>query len=176
MTHRLYSLILIGLTVVLSFSLDWSNEIMNFSLAYILLISEILNFSKNLRKSRSSKLLVLKTNNWIGGLIIIAFLIYMFSDESMNSWNIAAIVGIALYGILEFIQNFRVRYEISEEGIKNLNDNKIIQATQITGIDFNNEQIAIHTKKYQNELIIRSSNVEFPDWNQLTLELSLLDK
>jgi len=174
MTHRLFALILIVLTVVLSFSLDWPNELMNFSLALILLISELFNFIKYQNKIKESNLIKLKSNNWLGGWVMVAFAVYWFSDEPMNIWNIVAIVGVIIYGILESIQNFRTHYLVNEEGIRNLYDNKLIAASDITGTDFNDDQIAIHTKKYQNELIIQSSKVESPNWDELTSQLSKL--
>ncbi|WP_421764941.1 hypothetical protein [Ekhidna sp.] len=174
MTHRLFPLLLIGLTAVLSYVLDWPNELMNFSLSIILLASELFNFIKYQNQIKTANLIKLKSNDWLGGWVTIAFVVYWFSDEPMNVWNIAAIVGVIIYGILDSIQNFRAHYLINEEGIRDMYGKQLIEASDITTTEFNSEQIAIHTTKYTNDLIIQSSKLESPSWDELTSELSKL--
>ena len=90
--------------------------------------------------------------------------------------NIIAIACVLVYGVLESLQNYRTHFLIDENGIRNLYSNKLIKASTITGIEFNEERITIHTTKFQNDLVIEVSSLESPDWEEVKNEISMLSK
>ena len=162
--------------VTLSLSLEWQNEIINFSLALILVSSETFNFFNHLKKVGSKDFVKVKSDDWFSGLILVAFMIYWFADEPMNFWNLSAIIGVIIYGILVALRDYRSGYLITGEGILNLKDNKLLSKSDIKSIDFKSEEINIHSSRYKNDLTIRSSKLISPNWDELTLKLSKLTR
>ncbi len=174
MANRILIVASLILIVTLSFSFNVPNEIMNFSLATVLLISEIIQFLKYKQRTKNKKPIVFNTYNWLGGWVMVGFAVYWFSDELFNAWNVIAIAGVITFGVLESLQNYKLLYELNKEGFRNLSSNILIPASDITGVDFDENQLAIHTTKYQNDLILKSSNLKSPTWDELTSELSNL--
>ena len=169
-------LIMFAISIIASFLFELPNEVLNFCLGLTLLFIQLLNFSHFKKQLILDKLIFIKSNEWMGTLPMIGFMIYWFSDEPMNFWNITAILSILAYGILEAIQNFNVIYKYGDEGIRNLRTNKFKAAENIKEVNFNTEKLVIHTDKYRNDLVILAKNLKMPTWETLTFELSKLNK
>lgn len=149
---------------------------MNFCLALTLLTVEVLDFNRHRKQLNSDNLIILKSNDWLNTLPMIGFMIYWFSDEPMNIWNIAAILGILVYGTFQSIRHFRLIYEVNENGILDYRTNKLKAMDEIQGVDFNSVKLAVHTSKFRNDLVILSKDVQSPTWEELTEKFSVLKK
>lgn len=169
--RRVIFLTYIVLAIVINFVFDLSTELFNFLLTTIMLVSEVIELWKFRQISRINNTIQVKTYKWFGGLAISGFIISFFANASMSAWNILAIIGMILFAILYILRNLNLTFSIEEKGIRNLNNGDFISANAIANIKINNRQLTIDTASYQNELVIASSNLKSPSWNELTLLL-----
>jgi hypothetical protein len=174
--NRAIILILLALAFVASYALELPNELVNFFLATGLLAFELYETFKLRQLNATTTTFQLSSNEWLGGLGMTGFIIYYFSDEPMNVWNICAIAEAVIFGVFYAVRNRTLTYSIEDIGIRNLFDGKLLDSSTITNIQFNDEQLAIDTTKYQNDLVIKSSNLRSPNWNELTSELTKLTR
>ncbi|MEQ8472169.1 MAG: hypothetical protein RIC35_13340 [Marinoscillum sp.] len=119
----------------------------------------------------------LKSNVWTESVIITAVLLYFFSFEPMNTWNIVGISAIILSGISKCFRGTSAYYRANKEGVWNLHTNqKFIPSENITALRITNDELAIDTIKYKNELLIKSKKLVQPEWEKLTLQFIELEK
>ena len=161
--------------VSVGYRLDIPTETINFLFAAALFGLEIYQKIRNDLSSKSVKTLTLKSKNWMGGVALTAILIFHFSDEPMNILNIVAITVIVLTGLLNIKQNLTLKYAIDKNGIRNLFTGKLLDSRTITSVVYNSFELTINTANYQNELVIKSSNLIAPTWNELTTEIKKLE-
>jgi len=174
--NRTIILILLALAFVVSYVLESPNELVNFVLATGLLVFELYETFKLRQLNVTTTTFQLSSNEWLGGLGLTGFIIYYFSDEPMNIWNISAIVEVMVFGAFYAVRNRTLTYSIEDGGIRNLFNGKFLNSSTITNIRFNDDQLAIDTTKYQNDLVIKSSSLRSPNWNKLTTELTNLNR
>lgn len=173
--NRVIILILLALAFVVSYALKFPNELVNFFLANGLLAFELYETFKLRNLHATTTTFKLSSNEWLGGLGMTGFIIYYFSNEPMNLWNISAIVEVMVFGAFYTVRNRTLTYSIEDGGIRNLFNGKFLNSSIITNIQFNDEQLVIDTTKYQNHLVIRSSNLRFPNWKEITTKLIKLN-
>jgi hypothetical protein len=76
------------------------------------------------------------------------FLIFSFSDDLMNMWNVFALSETIAYGGLYVVTNRFTTYQVANDGIRSLNNGRVIDFSTITDITINDNAIAIDTTKY----------------------------
>lgn len=172
MTIKTVLFVIIILIVLMSFFFNVPQEIMNFSVVMALLVTELAQFLQYRQRIKSTRLIKFKSYNWLGGWVTIVFAVYWFSTDLYEVWNLVAIAGVIIYGVLKSLQNLNLRYELNEEGLRNISTNKLIATVDITAVKFDERRLTIHTTKYQNELILKSEKLLSPSWDKLTNELS----
>ena len=165
-----------AIAFVVSYALEFPKELVNFFLATGLLAYELYETFKLRQLNIRTTTFQLSSNEWLGGLGMTGFIIYYFSDETMNIWNISAIVEVGFFGAFYAVRNRTLTYSIENGGIRNLFNGKLLDSSTITNIKFNDEQLAIDTTKYQNDLVIKSANLKSPGWKELTYELTELNR
>ncbi len=109
--NRIIITLLIVLAVTISYAIELDNELFNFSLATFMLAYELYTFRNFQQAHKSNKIFKLNSQEWLGGIGASAFVIYHFSNEQMNSWNIVAIVFMIIFGILYAIRNRTTTYQ-----------------------------------------------------------------
>ncbi len=177
MTQDRIILVIIILTAVgFTIAFDFPNELVNLFLATSILAQESYEYYKYYKLSNSKTLFRFASYEWLGALGVSGFMLYWFSDEPMNIWNIIAIIEVLILTGIYIIRNWTLNYVIEEEGIRNLSDGKLIETNTITRIKINEEQLAIDTTKFQNDLRVKSSNLKTPSWAELTEEFAKLKK
>lgn len=177
MTQDRIILVIIILTAIgFSIAFDLPNELVNLLLASSILIQESYEYYKFHKLSNSKTLFRFANYEWLGALGVSGFILYWFSDEPMNILNIIAITEVFIFTGIYIIRNWTLNYIIEEEGIRNLSDGKLIELNTITRIKINEEQLAIDTTKFQNDLIVKSSNLKTPSWAELTEEFAKLKR
>ena len=175
--NRIIILTLIITALVTSYAFGFSNELVNFCLASGLLAFEAVEFIKlRMVVLNSPSIFQIWSTEWIYGTGVTFFLIYSFSDDPMNGWNISAIIEIVIFGALYLLRNRRQVYLIEEAGIRNLCNHKLLDSSIITGIKFDDKTLVIDTTRYSNDIVIRSDVLYSPTWDELTSELSKLNK
>ena len=175
MMTRLIFLVLIVAACSISYLQDYPTELTNLLLATALLGFEVFQKIKTDHILKSVKTFKLKSRQWLNGVAQTAILVFFFSDEPMNFLNISAIATIALAGILNIYQNSTIKYTIETKGIRNLFSGKLLDSKTITNVNYSEIEIGIDTRKYQNDLVIKSSNLVAPTWNELAAELKKLE-
>lgn len=174
--NRIIILTLIVAAFVTSYAFDFSNGLVNFCLASGLFAFEVAEFIKFRILLKSPSIFQIWSTEWIYGIGVTFLLIYSFSDDSMSGWNISAIIEVAIFGGLYLLRNRRQVYRVEEAGIRNLCNQKLLDSSTITGIKFDDKTLVIDTTRYRNELVIKSDVLYSPTWDELTSELSKLNK
>ncbi|MGL1888310.1 MAG: hypothetical protein OCD76_17475 [Reichenbachiella sp.] len=149
----------------------------NFYFALTFFLTEliaIIRFNNSLKKCKFS--FQLSSNEWLGGLVVTGFLIYSFSSAEMNTMNVLAMVltfnGGGLYANL----NKRKVYIVSDTEVIELNRDKRFNISDITEVESDNHNIAIHTNEFRNHITLTSKQLSFPTLPKLRNELNGLIK
>lgn len=156
--------------------LNLSNECFNHLFATALLLRELYLIVRMKRSIASGFIFQVKSNKWLLGVVISGLLIYSFSDDQMNIFNALAIVEVFITGVLFVVRNRKDVYVLQGKGIRNLSNGKYLRASKITSVKFDDDQIVFDTTEYQNDLVIPSTKLVSPSWNELTSKLSMLDQ
>lgn len=118
-----------------------------------------------------------KSSVWTENVITTAVVLYFFSDQPMNVWNIIGVSALLLSGISQSIRGTSAYYRANLEGIWNLHTNsKFISAEKITNLKMTGDEISIDTAKHKNEFQVKSKNLRNLKWDDLTAHLTELNK
>ena len=168
MTRNRILLGLVALIILTGLLFDFETEIVNFCFAILLFFIELISYLKNRVFIKLRNRIVIKSYDWIGGLVFGGFMIFWFSDDTMNLWNISAIILVIASGLLDSLLRTTVVFTYDKTGIKNMHQNKLIPWSKIKEIENNNDSISIHTTEYRNDLVFHANKLKYPSWNELT--------
>jgi hypothetical protein len=170
--NRLAILIIILIAILVGYIFDFSNELRNFALATAVLGFEVYDFFTSRRRSQSAFTFKIWSTQWMFGGAFAMFLIFSFSDDLMNMWNVFALSETIAYGGLCVVTNRFTTYQVANDGIRNLNNGRVIDFSIITAITINDNAIAIDTTKYQNDLVIKADVLYSPTWPKTSFKHS----
>jgi hypothetical protein len=164
---RIIILAFIISTVFTGYLFGFSNEIRNFCLATGVLGFEVVDFFTFRRRSNHTFVFKVWSTQWMFGIGFAFLLIYFFSDDLMNIWNVCAIGEIVVYATLYVARNRFSVYVCEQNGIRNLNNGEVLDSSTITAIKVDDKSIVIDTTKYQNDLVVKADILHTPTWDEL---------
>lgn len=174
--NRIAILIIILVAILVGYALDFSKELRNFCLATAVLGFEIVDFMSAKKRIEDAFTFKIWSTQWMFGVAFAMFLIFSFSDDLMNIWNVVALTETITYGGLYIAINRVTTYQVANDGIRNLNNGKMIDFSTITEITINDNEIAINTTKYQNDLVIKKDVLHSPTWQELVSNIPKLNE
>lgn len=172
--ERTFFIALVVLFIVAGNKLDVPHEQINFFFALIMLICEVVATSLFNKETATGKIFKIQTYEWLGAFAITVFLLYGFTAGEWNAWNIMSVLLIISFGFLYSSRNKSIAYSIREDTIKDLHRKKDIILEEVNSINIKDEEIAINTKQFVNELVIKRDQLISPDWDDLKLEFEKL--
>lgn len=120
---------------------------------------------------------MVKSNKWMVTTFTVLFLMVIFTDETLNIWNIIGIGTLGVAGVLNILRTKRTVYIFSDRQIWNISENrKIVNSEMIEKTDFGTDEIRIDTSKYINHLVIKRNELLKPDWAKLLTNMEQLEK
>jgi hypothetical protein len=165
--HRFAILIFIVTAIIVGYVFNFPKESRNFCLANAVLCFEVFDFF--MTRPRSKNVLTFKvwSTQWMFGLGFAALLVFSFSDDSMDLWNVFAISETVVYAALFVARNRFTAFQVESDGIFNLNKGELIAYSTITAITINDTEIVIDTMRYRNELVIKADVLYSSTWGEL---------
>lgn len=103
--NRIAVLIIIPIAILVGYIFDFSNELRNFGLATAVLGVAVYDFITSRRQSKSAFTFKIWSTQWMFGGAFTMFLIFSFSDDLMNMWNVLALSETIAYGGLYVVTN-----------------------------------------------------------------------
>ena len=165
--HRFAILVFIVTAIVVGYVFNFPKELRNFCLATAVLGFEVLDFFMTRTRSKNIFTFKIWSTQWMFGFGFAALLVFSFSDDSMDIWNVFAISETVVYAALYVARNRFTAFQLSNDGILNLNKGEIIAYSTITAITISDSEIAIDTTRYRNELVIKADVLYSPTWSEL---------
>ena len=151
--------------------------LLHFVLAVVILVFEVDAYKVIRQIIAQGDFFKIRSRTWIQEAFMYPAMIYFFTDQPMNIWNIIAISALVLSGISKIIRGTSAYCRVAEDGVWNLyTHQKLIAAEDITQVNVSAAEISIDTKKYRNELLVKAKNLREPAWKKLTNDLSRLEK
>lgn len=97
---------------------------------------------------------------------------FFVSLEVLNVWNVTGIIFLAITAVLKVMIGKYTYYELVADGIRNLNKNTVsLKIRDITGIRVTEDEIAVDTTKYINELQIPRDALKEPHFDYVLKNL-----
>ena len=169
MKNALISVIILIILLVVPYKYDIPVYYSFFGLGIVYLISELIYVRAFNKRIAVPNVYVLNSHVWIGSLLSTGCFIYFASLEPHNFWTIAAMILLALGGLSKMNRERKAYYKATEDGVWNLHtQDHFIKPDQITGIRISQEEIAVDTTKYINDLQVKSKQLKSPSWDELT--------
>jgi hypothetical protein len=165
--HRFAILVIIVTAIIVGYVFNFPNELRNFCLATAVLCFEVFDFFMTRTRSKNVFTFKVWSTQWMFGLGFAALLVFSFSDDSMDIWNVFAISETVVYAALYVARNRFTAFQVENDGILNLNKGEIIAYSTITAITINDTEIVIDTTRYRNELVIKADVLYSPTWDKL---------
>ena len=166
--YPLLSIFLVTGLILLPNQFDVPERYSYFGLGIVYLISELIYDRLFKKRITGEHIFILKSNVWIEPLIITTSLIYFFSIQPLNVWTITAMILLAHGGLSRMNRERKAYYQVTSDGVWNLHtQEQFIKPDRITGIRISQEEIAIDTTKYINDLQVKSKQLKSPRWEEL---------
>lgn len=166
--NRIAGILILLVIVIITVIVDLSTEFMYFLGALtFLLVYAIPDYIRFRQFLKSREVVLLKSTDWLSPWPLVALAIYWLSNKDFNFLNITAISIIVIYGVIESIRNYRKIYSITDQAIVDLDNRKLIDASDITEIETIPDGLVIHTTKYRNDFEFKSASLITPSWDEL---------
>ena len=128
----------------------------HFIVGVSLLLFELFDFNYFKHWLYEGGFIKVKSNVWTESVITTAVVLYFFSDQPMNIWNIIGISALLISGISKIIRCTSAYYRANAEGIWKLHTNtKFISSEKINSLRITDEELSIDTTKYQNDFQVK---------------------
>ena len=136
---------------------------------------QVFNYYRIEEIKKKSRLIKLKHETWywrfIGFISIIPVYIILLRNP-INLLSSVSIILFTVYGLIATLSYKNINYLLNHEGIRELESNKLIKASEIREIQIQANIIFVHTAKYTNELKIHRANLIYPKWDNVVSEFT----